>query len=500
MTQQTATYKRTMSGSVGSGMKSVFGNKGRRYYILEHKVSSKYHKAGESQKIIIDQIELGRDPKCQVRFDEQFSTVSRRHAAIVRDGDNWKIIPLSQTNSTYLNGHKIDKEWYLQSGDEIQLSTNGPKVSFIAPSGDKGLVKSIGMTQRLNLFRKQALRPYKAVLSVLACLLIIGALVGGYFIWNQHLEIEKQNQIIAENEARHKAEMAVQDSLLNVAKGKTETLQSEIKSLKGRVGKVSQQQRQISVATGSMNNSKLSLCEPNIYFVTTTKFDVTLPDGETATLDCRQEGVPSWSGTGFMLDNGKFVTARHVVFGWDYWIDANGIDETLLNLNRVANSGGKVVAHFVAISSSGRQLNLSSSQFVTNKSADRIETGEDGTKISLANPDNDFAYCNAGGSGLKFDSQLSRNLERGTKLTVLGFPFGLGVSQSKISPILGSAVVASSGLQQGRILTTDTSYEQGCSGGPVFAADENGNLIVVGIVSASAGKSTGFIIPISVIK
>lgn len=171
---QTTNYKRTFSGSVGSGMKSVLGDKGRRFFILEHKVSSKYHKAGDSQRIIVDEIEIGRDPRCQVRFDEQFTTVSRRHAAIVRDGDNWKLVQLSKTNSTYLNGHKVENEWYLQNGDEIQLSTNGPKLGFIAPAGDKGLVKSIGMTARLSLFRQQALRPYKTAVSILAACLIIG--------------------------------------------------------------------------------------------------------------------------------------------------------------------------------------------------------------------------------------------------------------------------------------------------------------------------------------
>ena len=50
-------------------MKSLIGGSGRRYYVLEDKVASAYHKAGESQRIIVDQIELGRDPKCQVRFD-----------------------------------------------------------------------------------------------------------------------------------------------------------------------------------------------------------------------------------------------------------------------------------------------------------------------------------------------------------------------------------------------------------------------------------------------
>ena len=109
----TQPYRRSVSGSIGAGMKSVFGGGGRTYYMLVHKVSSKYHKAGESQPIIVDEIELGRDSHCQVRFDDSFTTVSRRHAAIVKDGDKWKLVQLSNTNSTYLNGQKVQKEWYL---------------------------------------------------------------------------------------------------------------------------------------------------------------------------------------------------------------------------------------------------------------------------------------------------------------------------------------------------------------------------------------------------
>ena len=101
----TQNYKRTLAGSVGAGMGALMGASGRTYFILEHKTSSKYHQAGESQKIIVDQVELGRDASCQVRFDESFETVSRKHAAIVRDGENWKLIHLSHSNPTLVNGH-----------------------------------------------------------------------------------------------------------------------------------------------------------------------------------------------------------------------------------------------------------------------------------------------------------------------------------------------------------------------------------------------------------
>ena len=180
-TQQT-NYKRTLAGSVGAGAGALFNGSGRTYYILEHKTETAYHHVGESQKIIIDQIELGRDGACQVRFDESCATVSRRHAAIVKEGDRCKLIPLSQTNGTYVNGNLIQSEFYLNSGDEIKLSSNGPVIGFIQPQGAKSLVNSIGLTERMNLFRQQALRPYKMAITILGIVLVLA--VGGLLAYN----------------------------------------------------------------------------------------------------------------------------------------------------------------------------------------------------------------------------------------------------------------------------------------------------------------------------
>lgn len=191
-----ANYKRTVAGSVGAGVAAVFNGSGRQYYILEHKTESLYHHAGESQKIIVDQVELGRDSACQVRFDEAFETVSRRHAAIVKDGENWKIIPLSQTNSTIVNGTPIQGEQVLNSGDEIRLSSKGPLMGFIIPQGKQSLVSSIGMTERLSLFRQQALRPYKRALWIMAIVLVLA--VGGLLTWTYllHDDLKKKEQQI----------------------------------------------------------------------------------------------------------------------------------------------------------------------------------------------------------------------------------------------------------------------------------------------------------------
>ena len=167
-----ANYKRTVAGSVGAGMAAVFNASGRQYYILEHKTESLYHHVGESQKIIVDQVELGRDASCQVRFDESMETVSRKHAAIIRDGESYKLVPMSQTNATLVNGEPISSERVLNSGDEIRLSSRGPVMGFIIPQGTQSSVKNIGLTERMSLFRQQALRPYKQALVAVVIVLI----------------------------------------------------------------------------------------------------------------------------------------------------------------------------------------------------------------------------------------------------------------------------------------------------------------------------------------
>ena len=109
---------------------TVFNSPVQTYYMLEHKIGSRYHHAGENQTISVERVEIGRAPECAVRFDEQFEIVSRRHAAIIKDGDDWKLVPVSQTNSTFVNGRRVHNEWYLQHNDEIQCAINGPVLVF----------------------------------------------------------------------------------------------------------------------------------------------------------------------------------------------------------------------------------------------------------------------------------------------------------------------------------------------------------------------------------
>jgi hypothetical protein len=250
-------YKRTVAGSVGAGMGAIFNGSGRTYYMLEHKTSSKYHQAGETQKIIIDQVELGRDASCQVRFDESFDTVSRKHAAIERDGDNWKLVHLSASNPTLVNGRPIQDSYYLQSGDEIQLSVNGPRLGFIVPQGKQALTSSIKLTERMNLFRQQALRPYRRAIWILGALLALAII--GFGTWNYKLS--QDNEALRQEMATYQAQM---DSL-SLEKARLDNLEKQIQeklaanpedeNLKNELNQVQEQRNRVQTLYVAANTN-----------------------------------------------------------------------------------------------------------------------------------------------------------------------------------------------------------------------------------------------------
>lgn len=515
MTQSTQKQNRSFSDSIGSGMKSLMGGNGRRYYILEHKVSSKYHKVGESQKIIVDQIELGRDPKCQIRFDENFGTVSRRHAAIVKDGDNWKLVQLSQTNSTYLNSHKIDKEWYLQSGDEIQLSTNGPKMGFIVPDGDKGLVKSIGLSQRLSLFRQQALRPYRQAITVLACVFVL-CLAGG--IWKINTleqRLKQKTQQLAAFIAQNATNQQVADSLareLVAINQQMDDYETRIREMAHETESVKQQARQaLDSIVKVVNQLKLEdapsalkeQCFPYTYAIYQVKEVVRYPNGQVETDDNAR-----FVGSGFLLSDGRFVSARHVTETYYYYHFNWGNEQVNAMLrfqNAIVHNGGDLETTFVAISSTGDKIQFTNKQCKVDRSGDIVGTAtlENGMIVALKKADaatSDWISINTGKSGLPFDPTLSAQLPIETKLRILGFPHGRGAEDpNNVSPIYSSAEVACNGLDvNGTIMTSNSDSEPGNSGGPLFVL-KDGKYCVVGVLSGNT-YAKGRVVPIKVVR
>lgn len=465
----------TFAGSIGAGMGSIFSPGGRKYYILEHKVSSKYHHQGESQEIIVDTIELGRDSHCQVRFDERFGTVSRRHAAIVKDGDGWKLVQLSKTNSTFLNGKPIKSEWYLQNGDEIQLSVNGPKMGFIIPTGNKATVGSIGLTRRLSLFRQQAMRPYKNIIATLCALLLIISGTGGYFLFQQNKELLANKETIG----RLILQGAERDSVYQVKL-------DSIAQIKNKVIVKS-----TYIPADDKITKLIDQVKPYVYYVRTTAY---------ITFEGKTYKIGSSQGTGFLLSDGRFVTARHCVQPWLFSIDENN---AIITTAKISGREDVVGYAIIEAQSMNDHITLKSSDFVINDSYDKvfqttIEDSpayvttpypiqfKDGTQLGSERMNgNDWAYAQTNkNGGIIADATLSSSLKAGATVHVLGFPSGLGKGDGKqdVEPIYNKMSVARDGLNNSDCIMVSEGVAHGNSGGPVFVMSDN-QLKAIAVVS-----------------
>jgi pSer/pThr/pTyr-binding forkhead associated (FHA) protein len=85
---------------------------------------------GEIQNFTESVITIGRHPSCRMRLPADLTTVSRQHAEIVREGNQFRLIDHS-ANGTFVNGKRAS-DVLLKSGDVLEFAEQGPKVSFLA--------------------------------------------------------------------------------------------------------------------------------------------------------------------------------------------------------------------------------------------------------------------------------------------------------------------------------------------------------------------------------
>jgi len=587
-------YKRTVSGSIGAGISAVFNGSDRRFFILEHKTQSAFHKLGESQKIIVDQVELGRAATCQVRFDESFDTVSRRHAAIVKDGDGWKIINLSQTNHTYVNGAPVT-ETRLNNGDEIRLSSNGPVLGFIVPQGARSMVNSIGLTERMNLFRQQALRPYKTAIAVLGVLLVLGVGTLSYFnvrtnkaladqiaissdlqgqladaagqmndiqveMADKDAEIIKVKEELENNKSMTIEQIADANKKLAVISAEKKKLANQYSDIQKEMQKVSDQLAgmeqtpmtavptvadfeiptsipEVSSSSKSSKFSDIDECIPAVYHISMDYITVYDQNGgnQLFQLDTKTNII---GGTGFILNNGTFVTARRVVQPWFYYRDTP-FGSTPYKGNKSIvwygwrlfwawSAGMNVVAHFTAQNSEGHSFQFTSSTVSHYTDLELVKTSDiyargvkvksTGDLIVLVNKyetkeyavsmadKNDWASIaqtaalQFSNGGLVADYVYSTKPQK-DNVTILGFPKNEGAGSSfDIKPVEEQNSINTPTLNRNGLIEMSTKrFVPGNDGSPVMV-NLDGVWTVVGVLCHSDGDNRDLAVPIASVK
>jgi len=107
---------------------------------MEPKITLRYRsgsKAGTSSEFPVKDartISIGRDPSCEVAYDQdRDDLVSRMHSKIRVEGDNPPSCFISDAgsrNGTFVNRQRVSGEVKLSPGDTIQLGPGGPELEF----------------------------------------------------------------------------------------------------------------------------------------------------------------------------------------------------------------------------------------------------------------------------------------------------------------------------------------------------------------------------------
>lgn len=488
MTKGTQALKTSMTVLRGGNVPS---------YTLEYLSPSKKKGIGEFETIVVPYIEMGRANKCNVQFGDDFPTVSRVHAAIERRNNKYFLIHLSHTNPTLINGQPIAKEGELANGDEIQLSMEGPKMRFNTTASGTA---NMGFTRKIGLVTKQAIKPYKTMVFILLAFIIILGGTGAWFLYKSKDDLRiLQGQLEADRKA-YMENIAKADETIAQIQNQNSKVHQEYLDVVNELDSV----KKIIDDPGLNNKDAYVKYKNNVYFLQVVEIFISLPDGQGYYLN------NGWIGTGFLCEDGKFVTARHCIQGWRF-----SSDETSNLVNYAELNGGTVNVKFRATSEND-WFEFDYSQVILDDSEDEIfkqSVVENGSQEEFILKyaqigGSDWAYIETGkSSNIEYDKDLSLNLNAGEELVILGFSLGIGgPTEGSVEPLYSESTVAQGNLKKGGIiLVTDRNFESGNSGGPVFVRSGN-TFKCIGIISFSrtdayGGQSTiGGIVPIAYIK
>lgn len=503
------------ANAVATGLKMISGADVAAYR-LEFITASKRYPANTHQTIVVPYIELGRDTSCVIHFGDDLPMVSRKHAAIEQRGQELFLKQLSQTNQTLINGRPINQEWYLTNGDEIQLSASGPRIRYVT---SQAKTSTMGVSKRIHLFAQQALRPYRRALITLLGVFFISAAVATYLIIKLRtqnmvlqqaykqigLQTEQQQEAIKKGDSLflvNQRQMAEKIAAENQEKNR---LQEEIKRIETALEQIKKTpppappKDVLPVASkGETLPQMIEQVRKHVYFIKMY-----------LTVDGHLENAYVGSGTGFMLNDGRFVTARHCVQPWAFASMDDQRDENwiLINWLYYNHAKGSVKLSLEITSPDGKSIFVAGDKFISTDTDDYvyadIDVGYGPGKIQLASLEDgkDWAYYTINSStvqGIFSDPKMATDLKSGTLLHVLGYTFGLGNSAQAPSPVYSTANVSQNGLINGLINVTNLGFAEGNSGGPVFV-EKDGQLVNIGLVSAKHSV-LGMVVPISALK
>ena len=164
--EKTTLYDRTALNKTIVFKRTGEGGGAAANFYIEYLEASAYHLRGEVQPVMGTEAFIGRESRCLIRFDtDHFPMVSREHAVIACEPAGFKLVHLSQTNATLVNGVSVVESCFLKDGDKLQFSEDGPCVVFRLSAKGKKPVSTTG----------RKLHSFKAITITVAAVLLAAA-------------------------------------------------------------------------------------------------------------------------------------------------------------------------------------------------------------------------------------------------------------------------------------------------------------------------------------
>ncbi len=83
---------------------------------------------GQRWRLDVPEVLIGRSPECDIILPDR--QVSRRHARVFREGEDYYVEDLGSKNGTWVNGQPVHGPVRLKDGDEIQIALRF-KLAFV---------------------------------------------------------------------------------------------------------------------------------------------------------------------------------------------------------------------------------------------------------------------------------------------------------------------------------------------------------------------------------
>ncbi|MBR5861676.1 MAG: hypothetical protein IKY71_10070, partial [Bacteroidaceae bacterium] len=266
-------------------------------------------------------------------------------------------------------------------------------------------------------------------------------------------------------------------------------------------------------------------CNPAVYYI---KMDNVAIYDRSGKLIYQFDMSDFVGGTGFLLEDGRFVTARRVIEPWFYyWSSSIGEDNkgniwTLGDLQACVNAGLKVEGNFTAYSPAQTSFKFSTSEMT--KSAPKVKTVIDTYKVSrylrrmIDSSVSIYVYDSKASAddwatlgkreqlnvvdGLKYSASASLSPKSGENVIILGYPHSDGFSNSlTVNPEQRKNTINSPDLNDVDVIEMSTKrFYKGADGAPVFQKID-GAWTVIGILGHTDGASDrDFAAPIANIR